>query len=122
MDFHLKDRTNSLYFSVSYRKKRILLSNLIEILTYIVPGYLFENMYFHVSVFRNLVAKIIDVPMFNPELVKPCPNITMHQFFSYAAHNDPLVLVMNIASECKYRSMVGALLKRVLLTTTCRWK
>ena len=56
------------------------------------------------SVFRSLVAKIIDIPMFNPELYKPCPSVTMHQFFSFAHRTDPLTLVMDLAHECKYSS------------------
>jgi hypothetical protein len=35
------------------------------------------------KVFRVFVARVLDVPSFDPESLKPCPNVTMHQLFNF---------------------------------------
>ena len=58
------------------------------------------------SVFRILVARILDVALFDPEL-QPNVRVTMHQFFSFMEDKEELEdYLKHLAGECTWIMLI----------------
>ncbi len=55
------------------------------------------------SVFRSVLARILDIPAFDPEINTP-PNVTLHQLFTFFEHGElPDIdqYLLDVAGESK---------------------
>ena len=64
-----------------------------------------------ISVFRFIVAKILDISEYVPEKVKSSAGITLHQFVSYFKAEGGLHNVETIAEQCKDQGLVDSVVR-----------
>ena len=69
------------------------------------------------SVFRFMVAKILDISEYVPDKVKSSAGITLHQFVSYFKAEGGLHNVETIAEQCKDQGLAAS-----VTGTLCVWE